>query len=167
MNSGTPGFPVLHCLPEFAQTHVHWVNDAIKSPHPLLPTSSLALSFSQYHGLFQWVGSLHQVAKYWSFSFSISSCNGYSGLISFRIDWFDFFCCPSVAGRGPLPGPETGLLSNTGKWVVRGDTCADKARDFIGNGHPGGEHEGKGTQENCSASWLAVLGFMVMGLVSR
>ena len=47
------------------------------------------------------------------------------------------------------------------------ETCADKARDFIGQGHPGGEQEGKGTQENCSAAWLAVSGFMVMGLVSR
>ena len=46
-----------------------------------------------------------------------------------------------------------------------GDTCADKARDFIGKGHSGGEQQGKGTQ-NCSAAWLAVLGFMVMGLVS-
>ena len=43
---------------------------------------------------------------------------------------------------------------------------SDKARDFIGKGHPGGEQEGKGTQENCSAAWLAVSGFMVMGLVS-
>ena len=40
---------------------------------------------------------------------------------------------------GPLPGPETGLLSNTRKLIVQGDTCADKARDFIGKGHPGGE----------------------------
>ena len=47
------------------------------------------------------------------------------------------------------------------------ETCADKARDFIGKGHPGGEQEGKGTQENCSAVWLTVSGFMVMGLVSR
>ena len=54
--------------------------------------------------------------------------------------------------RGPLPGPETGL-SNTWKWIVRGDTCADKARDFIGRGHLGGEQEGKGTQENSSATW--------------
>ena len=67
---------------------------------------------------------------------------------------------------GRLPGPETGLSSNTRKWIVRGDTCADKARDFIGKGHPGGEQEGKGTQENCSAAWLTVSGFMVMGLVS-
>ena len=65
----------------------------------------------------------------------------------------------------PLPGPETGLLSNTQKWIVWGDTCADKARDFIGKGHPGGDQGGKGTQENSSAS-SAVSGFMVMGLVS-
>ena len=45
-------------------------------------------------------------------------------------------CCRK---GGPLPGPETGLLSNTRKWIVWGDTCADKARDFIGKGHPGGE----------------------------
>ena len=48
----------------------------------------------------------------------------------------------------------------------RGDTCADKARDFIGKGSPGGEQEGQGTQENCSAAWLTVSGFMVIGLVS-
>ena len=47
-----------------------------------------------------------------------------------------------------------------------GDTEADKARDFIGKGHPGGEQEDKGTQENCSATWLMVSGFMVMRLVS-
>ena len=67
---------------------------------------------------------------------------------------------------GPLPGPETGLLSNTRKWIVWRDTCADKAREFFGKGHPGGEQQGKGSQENCSATWLAVWGFMVMGLVS-
>ena len=69
--------------------------------------------------------------------------------------------------RGPLPGPETGLLSNTRKWIVQGgDTWADKARDFIGKGHLGGEQEGKATQENCSVTRLAVSGFMVMELVS-
>ena len=57
-------------------------------------------------------------------------------------------------------------MSNTRKWIVRGDTHADKARDFIGKVHPGGEQWGKGTQENSSAAWLAVSGFMVMGLVS-
>ena len=69
--------------------------------------------------------------------------------------------------RGPLPGSETGLLSNTQKWIVWGDTSADKARDFIGKGHLGGEQQAKGTQENSSVTWLVVSSFMVMGLVSR
>ena len=77
-----------------------------------------------------------------------------------------FLATDFVAGRGTPSKPETGLLSNTRKWIVRGDTCADKARDFSGKRHPGGEQESKGTQENCSATWLAVSGFMVMGLVS-
>ena len=67
---------------------------------------------------------------------------------------------------GPLPGPETGLLSNTWKWIVRGDICIDKAGDFIGKEHLGGEQQGKGTQENNSVTWLDVSGFMGMGLVS-
>ena len=68
---------------------------------------------------------------------------------------------------GPLPGPKTGLLSNTRKSIVQRDSCADKARDFTGEGRPGGEQDSKGTQENSSAMWLAVSGFMVLGLVSR
>ena len=65
-----------------------------------------------------------------------------------------------------LPRPKSGLLSNTWKWIVWGDTHADKARDFIGKGHPGREQQGKETQETCSVTWLAVLGFMMMGIVS-
>ena len=58
-----PGFHVLHYLPEFAQTHVHWVSDAIQSSHSLLPPSPHALDLSQYQGLFQWLSSSYQVAK--------------------------------------------------------------------------------------------------------
>ena len=68
-----------------------------------------------------------------------------------------------VAGRGTPSRPKSGLLSNTQKWVVQGDTCAEKAEDFIGKGHPGGEQEGEGAQEDSSATWLAASGFMVMG----
>ena len=60
-NCSTPGFPVLHSLPEFAQTHVHWVGDAIQISYPLLPSFPPALFPSM--SLFQWVGSSHQVAK--------------------------------------------------------------------------------------------------------
>ena len=63
MDGSTPGFPVLHCLLELAQTHVHWVSDAIQPSHPLLPHSPPAHNLSQHRGFFQWVGSSHQVAK--------------------------------------------------------------------------------------------------------
>ena len=86
MNCSTPGFPVLHYLPEFAQTYVCWISDAIHPSHPLSPTSPLAHSLSQHQGLFHWVIHCIRWPKYWSFSFSISPSNEYSGLISFRID---------------------------------------------------------------------------------
>ena len=87
LDCSTPGFPVLHHLPELVQTHVHRVGDAIQQSHPLSSPSPPAFNLSQHQGLFQWVSSLQQVAKYWSFSFSISPSNEYSGLISFRMDW--------------------------------------------------------------------------------
>ena len=91
MNCNMPTFPVLHDLLEFAQTHVYWVGDAIQPSHPLSLPSPLALHLSQHQGLFQWVSSLHQVAKVLEFSFSISPSSEYSGLIFFRIGWFDLF----------------------------------------------------------------------------
>ena len=63
MDCSMPGFPVLHQLPELAQTHVHWVGDAIQPSHPLLSSSPPAFNLSQHQGLFQGVSSLHQVAK--------------------------------------------------------------------------------------------------------
>ena len=67
--------------------------DAIQPFHPLSPSSPPAFNLSQHQGLFQWVSSSHQVAKYWNFSFSISPSNEYSGLISFQIDWLDLSHC--------------------------------------------------------------------------
>ena len=89
MNCSLPGFPVHHQLPEFTQTHVHRVGDAIQPSHPLLSPSPPTFNLSQHQGLFQWVSSSHQVAKYWSFSFSINPSNEHPGLISFRMDWLD------------------------------------------------------------------------------
>ena len=54
MNCSTLGFPIIHYLPEFAQTRVHWVNDTIQPSHPLPPLSPPALHLSQHQGLFQW-----------------------------------------------------------------------------------------------------------------
>ena len=87
MDCSMPGFPVHHQLPKLAQTHVHQVSDAVQPSHPLSSPSSPAFSLSQHQDLI-WVSCSHQVAKYWSFSFSISPSKEYAGLISFRTDWF-------------------------------------------------------------------------------
>ena len=63
MNRSTPGLPVHHQLPEFTETHVHQVSDAIQSSHPLSSPSSPAPNPSQHQGLFQGVNSSHEVAK--------------------------------------------------------------------------------------------------------
>ena len=63
MNRSTPGLPVHHQLPEFAQTHIHWVSDAIQPSHPLSSPSPPAPNPSQHQSLFQWVNSLDEVAK--------------------------------------------------------------------------------------------------------
>ena len=90
MSGSMPDFPIFHYHPEFAQTHVHWVSDVIQPSHPLLHASPLALNLSQIQS-FPIIWLFNQVAReYWSFSYRISPSNEYSGLISFRIDWFDF-----------------------------------------------------------------------------
>ena len=88
MDCSTPGFPVHHQLPELAQTHVHWVSDAIQASHSL--SSSPASSLPQQWGLFCNESVLCiRWPEYWNFSFSISPSSECSGLIFFRIDWFD------------------------------------------------------------------------------
>ena len=89
INCSMPGFPVHQKLWELTQTHVHWVSDVIQPSQSLLSPSPPALNLSQHQGLFKWVSSSHQGPKYWSFSFSISPSNEYSGLISFRIAWLE------------------------------------------------------------------------------
>ena len=90
MNCSTPGLPVHHQLLEFTQTHVHRVSDAIQLSHPLLPPSPFAFNLSQHQDLFKWVDSSQphglqptRLLRPWDFP------GKYSGLISFRIDWFD------------------------------------------------------------------------------
>ena len=101
MGCSTPGFPVLHCLPEFAQTHVHWVGDAIQpSHHPLLSPSSPAFNLFQLRVFTSESVLPIRWPKYWRFSFSISPSNEYPGLISFSIDWLDL-----LAVQGTLKSP--------------------------------------------------------------
>ena len=89
MDCSMPGFPVHHQLPELAQTHIHWVSDAIQPSHPLLSPSppdfnlpSIRVFSNESVFRIKW-------PKYWSFNYSISPSNEYSGLISCRIDWLD------------------------------------------------------------------------------
>ena len=136
MDCSTTGLPV-HCqLLEFTQTHVHWVGDAIQPFHPLSP----AFNLSQHQSLFKWVSSSHQVAKYWSFSFSISPSNEYSGLI-FRLDWLDL-----LAVQGTLKSllwhhsSKVSILRHSAFFVVllshpymtTGKTIALMRRTFVG-----------------------------------
>ena len=87
--------PCTSPLPEFAQAHVHYVGDAVQPSCPLFTPSPPALNHSQLR-VFSNGSTLHiRWPKYWSFS--ISPCNEYSGLISFRFDWFDL-----LANQGAL-----------------------------------------------------------------
>ena len=81
--------PVHHQLPDFTQTHVHWVSDAIQPYHPLSSPPPPSFNLSQHKGLSNESALRITWPKYWSFSFSISPSNEYPGLISFRIDWLD------------------------------------------------------------------------------
>ena len=89
MDCSTPGFPVIHHFLELVQTHVHRVRDAIQPSHPLLPPSPPALNLSLFRVFSSELVLCVRWPKYWNFSFSISPSSEYSGLISFRIDWFD------------------------------------------------------------------------------
>ena len=96
VDCSTPGFPVLNQLPEFTQTHVHRVGNAIQPSHPLSspsPPTSIFPSIS----IFSNESALHIMrAKYWSFSFNISPSNEHSGLISFRMDWLDLLAVQGI-----------------------------------------------------------------------
>ena len=89
MDCSMLGFPVLHHLSEVAQTHVLWISDAIQPSHPLSSPSPPAFNLSRHQGLFNESVFRIRWPKYWSFSFSISPSNEYSGLIYFRMDWLD------------------------------------------------------------------------------
>ena len=136
-----PGFPVHHQLPEFTQTHVHRVGDAKQPSHlcpPLLlppsifPSISVSSSESVLH--IRW-------PKYWSFSFSISASNEYSGLISFRMDWLEL-----LAVQGTLKSllqhhsSKASILWRSAFFIVQlshphmttGKTIALTRRTFVG-----------------------------------
>ena len=100
MDCSMPGFPLFHRLPELAQTHVYWVSDAIQPSHSLLSPFPPAFNLSQQRVFSNESALCIRWPKYWHFS--ISPSNEYSGLISFKIDWFDF-----LAVQGTLKSLES------------------------------------------------------------
>ena len=116
MDCSTPGFPLTHYLPEFAQIHILWVSDAIQLFHPLLSPFPPAFNLSWHQDLFQ------------CFSLSISPSNEYLGLVSFRIDSFDllavqrtfknFFQLHSSEALYFSVQPYLRPSSHTGKWPL-------------------------------------------------
>ena len=141
MNHSTPGLPVHHQLPEFTQTHLHRVSDAIlpshplSSPSPLPPVPPRIRVFSNESTLcMTW-------PKYWSFSFNISPSNEHPGLISFRMDWLDLLAVQgtlnsllqhhsskaSILRRSPF---FTVQLSHP--YMTTGKTIALTRRTFVG-----------------------------------
>ena len=118
MDCSMPDFPVLHHLPELAQTHVHWVmpaNHLILCCPLLLPPSiflSIRVFSNELAVCIRW-------PKYWSFSFSISPCNEYSGLISFRIDWFDLAVQGTLKSLLQHHGSKVSILRHSAFFMVQ------------------------------------------------
>ena len=103
MDCSTPCFPVHHQFPEPTQTHVHHISDAIQ---PSLLCCPLILLLSIFPSIrdFSNESFLHiRWPQYWSFKFSFSFSNEYSGLISFRIEWFDLLVIQGILESSPTP----------------------------------------------------------------
>ena len=113
MDHSIPGLPVHHQLPEFTQTYVHWVNDAIQPSHPLSSPIPPSLNLSQHQSLSNKSTFRIRWPKYWSFSFDISPSNEYSGLISFRIDWFDLLAVQPRDPHESSPTPQFKSISSS------------------------------------------------------
>ena len=137
-----PGLPVHHQLPEFTQTHVHWVGDAIQPSHSL---SSLLLLPSIFPSIrvFSNESALHiRKPKCWSFSFSISPSNEYLGLISFRIDWLDLLAVPGTlknllqqhsSKASVLQLSAFFIVQLSHPYITTGKTIALTRQTFVGN----------------------------------
>ena len=137
----TPGLPVHHQLPEFTQIHVHWVSYAIKPSHPLSSPSLPTFNLSHFQGLFQWVGSSHQVVKVLELQSQHQSSHECSGLTDFRIHWFD-----ALAVQGTLKSlpqhhsSKASILQHSAFFIVQlshsytttGKTIALIIQTFIG-----------------------------------
>ena len=137
MNCSTPGLPVHHQLPEFTQTHLHRVGDAIQPSHPqcplfLLPPIPPGIRVFSNEPLLRM-----RWPKYWSFSFSISPSSEYSGLISFRIDWFDLLAVQeTLKSLHQHHSSKVSILWHSAFFMIQlttGKTTALTIQNFVSN----------------------------------
>ena len=125
--AATPGFLVLHHLPELAQICVHWVSDAIRPSHPLSSPSPPAFNLSQHEGLFQWVSSSHQAAK--GLELQLQSFQ-WIFRVDFLQDWLD--SCPSCPkdSQESSPAPRfTERINSSALSLLYGPTLTS-VRDY-------------------------------------
>ena len=141
MNHSTPGLPVHHQLPEFTQTHVHWVSDAIQPSYPPSFPSPPALNLSQHQGLFKWVNSLHEVARVLEFQLQNQSFQWTPRTNLLGMDWLYL-----LAGQGTLKSllqhhsSKASILHPSAFFIVQlshpymttGKTIALTRRTFVG-----------------------------------
>ena len=103
MDCSTPGLPVHQQFLELAQIHVHLVSDAIQPSHSLLSPSPPTFNLASIRVFSNESVFCMRWPNYWSFSFSISLSNDYSGLISYRIDWLDLLAVHETLKSAPTP----------------------------------------------------------------
>ena len=141
MNRSTPGFPVHHQLPEFTQTHIHRVSDAIQPSHPLLSPSPPAPNPPSIRVFSNESTLCMRWPKYWSFSFSIIPSKEIPGLISFRKDWLDLLAVQGTLKSLPQHhSSKASILRRSAFFTVQlshpymttGKTIALTRRTFVG-----------------------------------
>ena len=120
MDCSMPGFLALPYLPEFTQTHVHWVSDAIQPSHPLLPPSP-ALNLSQHQGLFQWVSSSHQVVQVLELQLQHQSFQWISK-VDFLQDWLVWSPCSPRDSQESSPTPQSKSVNSLAISLLYGPT---------------------------------------------
>ena len=165
MDSSMPGLPVHHQLPEFTQTHIHWVGDAVQPSHPLSSPSPPAFNLSQHQGLFQWVSSLHQVAKVFGFQlqhqsflwvFRTNFLLGLTGWISLQSNGLSRVFSNTIVQKQQFFGAQLSLYSNShihgflDGSEVKASACNVGDRGSIpGSGRSPGEGNGNPLQFSC------------------
>ena len=139
MDWSTSGFPVHYQLPEFTQTHVHWVGNSIQPFHPLSTLSPPTFNLSKHQGIFQWVNSSHHVAKV--LEFQLQHQSDFPGLISFRMDWLDLLAIQGTlksllqhhsSKASVLQCSTFFILQLSHPYMTNGKTIALTRRTFVG-----------------------------------